>query len=321
MMASAPGNLFFFGEHAVVYGKPAIIAAADRRTSASCERATGREIRIESEAFGTATGVLSEGAVTERRGPNELGILLELCEFAANAFDISSGFSLRIRSEVPVNSGMSSSTAVLCSSLAAILGEFGQKMPKEEYYKILYPFQKKLHGGKASGAELISSSVGGFNLFRKEGDGIKYESLGELPLSIVVGDTKVQSPTSLTVGYHVPSLMDRYPEKVAKTFDDIGALVEEGKKAILNRDVNKIGDLMNQNQELLSSLGLSHPKLDDCISEARKAGALGAKLSGSGWGGVMLALTNPEDQDRVAGAMARTRADVIKTKTGVAGVD
>jgi mevalonate kinase len=320
MMASAPGNLFFFGEHAVVYGKPAIIAAADRRTHVACERAAAGEIRIESEAFGTATAALREGQVAGRKGPKELEILLELCEFAANAFDISGGFSLRIRSEVPVNSGMSSSTAVLCSSLAAILGEFGKEMPKSEYYKMLYPFQKKLHGGRASGAELISSSVGGFNLFRKEGEWIGYESLGELPLSIVVGDTKVQSPTSLTVGYHVPSLMERYPEKVAKVFDDIGALVDEGRKAILNKDVNKIGELMNANQELLASLGLSHPKLDDCISEARNAGALGAKLSGSGWGGVMLALTNPEDQERVAQAMARTRANVIKTKTGVAGV-
>lgn len=321
MMASAPGNLFFFGEHAVVYGKSAIITAADLRTTASCTRAGNRTIRVESDAFGLATGRLADGRVVERKGPQELEILLELCETAAQTWGISEGFSLKIASEIPVKSGMSSSTAVLCSSLAAVLGEFGKGVPKSDYYKILYPLQKKLHGGKASGAELVSSSVGGFNLFRKEGEGIACESLGELPLSIVIGDTRVQSPTYLTVGYHVPSLMDRYPERVKQAFDEIGALVEEGKRAIMKKDVARIGELMDENQRLLASLGLSHPKLDDCISEAKKAGALGAKLSGSGWGGVMFALTHPEGQEKVAQAMAKTMATVIRTRTGARGVE
>jgi len=81
-----------------------------------------------------------------------------------------------------------------------------------------------------------------------------------------------------------------------------------------------IGKLMNKNQELLLSLGLSHPKLDDCISEARRAGALGAKLSGSGWGGIMFALARKEDVDKVVAAIKTTGADAFKAEVGGAGV-
>ena len=91
-------------------------------------------------------------------------------------------------------------------------------------------------------------------------------------------------------------------------------------KALKEGDTRTLGYLINQNQTVLRELGLSHPKLEDCIDEALRAGALGAKLSGSGWGGVMFALTTEENQKRVAEAVATTGANVFSAKLGVAGV-
>ena len=219
---------------------------------------------------------------------------------------------------------MSSSTALLAAVFATVSGFAGQNIPAEKYFDYLYPMQVNVHGGKASGSEIISSALGGFNKVQKvEAEGkteLKFEHLGMHKFSIIVGNTKVSSPTALTVGYHVPSLIARNKTRVFGVFDEIATISEKAEAVLAKDDEAKLGKLMNKNQELLSSLGLSHPKLDDCIDEARKAGALGAKLSGSGWGGIMFALTKKEDSEKVLRAIQSTGADAFKTEVGGSGV-
>ena len=91
-------------------------------------------------------------------------------------------------------------------------------------------------------------------------------------------------------------------------------------KSILEGDILKIGKLMTENQKILAKLGLSHPKLDRGVNVALEAGAYGAKLSGKGQGGMMLALVNKDSQKRVAKAIKRAGLKVIQTKIGVTGV-
>lgn len=320
--ASAPGNLFFLGEHAVVYDEPCVITSVGKHTTVASQERNDKKIEIESEAFGKASAEIADFKLKDRMiEADELDISLDLCEYLIQKLEIRTGFSLHISSEIPVKSGMSSSTALLSSILGAVDGLFGVGTPPSDYWELLYPFQVKLHGGRASGAEIISSAIGGFNTFRKAEKGIDWSPIGELPCAVVIADTRVSVPTSMTVGYHVPSLIERDKERVMSTFKKIGDLSRESGKAIKSGDLGEIGRLMNEDQRLLSSLGLSHPKLDDCIREALNAGALGAKLSGKGWGGVMFALCTDDTQEDVAKAMAKTRADIIVTEIGVKGVD
>lgn len=329
--ASAPGNLFFFGEHAAVYGRPAICAAVERRTYAEIAGRADAKIIVRSDSFGCGSAELSGNALENKqfKAP-ELSATFDFLEMILKPLEIKAGFELKICSDVPVNSGMSSSTALLASVLKAASMFAGKNIAPESYFKYIYPMQVKVHGGKASGSEIISSALGGFNRIQKVGDAGKTEAQAGCELtwkhlearrfSIVVGNTKVSSPTSLTVGYHIPSVIARKKDFVFGAFDGIAKICAAAEKAIAKGDEIALGALMDKNQNVLSSLGLSHPKLDDCIEEAKKAGALGAKLSGSGWGGIMFALTREKDADNVIAAIKSTGADAFKTEVGGAGV-
>ena len=317
--SSAPGNIFFFGEFAVIYNKPCIIASVDRRTTVTANPRTDNKIIIESAAFGTATATLTDRLTGYETKAPELYPLLDFISDLVRKLKITQGLTLKITSDIPVNSGMSSSTAVFCSILKALSEISSKNIENKDYFDWIYPHQVKIHGGKASGSEIISSSVGGFNTVKKKQDKITFDSLGKHNLSVVIADTKVSAPTAQTVGYHLPSMEARYPTMVKNIFNSIEKLTLDAKTAIQNNDLEELGQLMNENQAHLSKLGMSHPKLDDCISSSLAAGALGAKLSGGGWGGIMVALCHPKDQAQVMKALEETGADVIRTKIGTEG--
>ncbi len=316
-MASAPGNIFFSGEHAVVYGKPAIVASVGKRTHVSITTRSDDMVLVNSKELGIAEMRVNGEA---KRGPEQLMVILEFLDSLVMKAGLVHGFDVRIESEIPVASGMSSSTAVL----SAILHEFnrfaGLGLEKREYFDIIHPFQEKIHGGKASGSEIYSSVFGGFHWLERR-DKLVGEGIEGPSIPVVIGDTRVKAPTKLTVGYHVPSLIDRYPERVDSAWDEIERITKDMRRAIEHGDLEGIGELVNANQSVLSDLKLSHPKIDDLIDEALKAGALGAKMSGGGWGGIMFAVCRPEDRDKVAKAMQRTRANIIVTDLGVDGVN
>ncbi|MEM4662406.1 MAG: mevalonate kinase [Candidatus Diapherotrites archaeon] len=322
--ASAPGNIFFAGEHAVVYGYPAVVTAVDLRAYCTASILKSRSIIVESRELGKAKASLKSEKVLNRHGKKELYIFFDLIEILIKKHGIKRGIRLSIESDVPVESGLSSSTAVLSASLHALnlLFDFGIK--KEDFFKYLYPLQVKVHGGKASGSEILSSSFGGYHKIQKIGSegkiSLSFENLGVHRFSVVIGNTNIRAPTALTVGMHMPSLIRRYPEFVQKQFKKIALICNSIEKALQTEDEPLLGSLMNKNQKILSKLGLSHPKLDDCIKEALNAGALGAKLSGGGWGGVMFALAKNGTEKKIAKAIESTGAQAIITKIGVEGV-
>jgi len=313
--ASSPGNLFLCGEHAVVYGYPAIICSVEQRTAVTVTRTDNPSIEVTSAEFGTARAKIEERDIMVTTPNDELAIFLDL----VRSLGLPSGFTASITSSIPVQSGMSSSTAVLASFLYALRNEFSLPIEPSSFYDLLLPLQKKVHGGKASGSEIFSSTLGGFHRIERRDDVVESHKLCEHDLDIVIADTRVHAPTSLTVGYHVPSLIDRRRDLVFETFDRIRDITNEAQKALQDGDAQKLGKLINENHHMLQRLGLSHPKLDDCVGEALDAGALGAKLSGSGWGGIMFALVDDEHAEDVKAALERTRATVIATSIGGEG--
>jgi len=310
---SSAGNIFLFGEHAVVYGKPGIITSIELRAECKIRVIAQRKIKIFSRELGRAS------FYKRKVGEENLFVLLDLIGDLLFKFGIRKGIELEISSNIPVASGMSSSSAVLCAILGCFSKLFGLKIKKEEYYKYLIKYQRIIHGGKASGSEIISSSQGGFNYiaFRPR---LEIKRLGQFPFHIVIGDTGIKTKTSKTVKEFVPKLIKKQPTFVRRCFCQIEKLTKEALKAISDQNIVKIGKLMNKNQEVLADLGLSHPKLDLGIRAAIEAGAYGAKLSGKGQGGVMVALVDDKSKGRIARAIKKAGLEVIQTKIGVEGI-
>ncbi len=321
--ASAPGQVFFFGEHSVVYGKPAIGAAIGLRTSVTAEKPNGSNnlIRIKSENFGSFEGTVGgDGSIkTKREGDfGKLMYSVKCAEHFFRKFGIAGGVTLSISSQVPTKSGMSSSTALLVSELAALGAAFGVGIKKEEFFELAIPIQKEIHGGRASGTELIPSIYGGF-VEVVSGKPTPLKMVDTKAADLVIGDTGIPMSTAVMVK-QVAALKARHPAILDRIFDDMALIAEDGKRALMAGDLKKVGELMNVNQGLLSAIGVSGPELEELIFAARSAGALGAKLSGGGGGKCMVALC-PGRKSQVASAINRAGGRAIITEIGAGGLE
>ncbi len=317
VITNAPGSIFLLGEHAVVYSGTAIAASIDLKTYCEAQISDKKHIKIYSEEFGEARLRYKFFRLKVMEGNQELFPLLALIEKIREKFRIKCGIEIVISSNIPAQSGLSSSSAVLCAILKSLSALFNLDIEEKEYYRYLISTQRKIHGGRASGVEIFSSSLGGINRVSFSDEVILIEKFSSVDLWVIIGNTGIKTKTSETVGLKVPELMKRNRKEVMKKFNEISLLCDEGFKALKVKDLIKLGQLMNKNQELLASLGLSHPKIDSAIKGALKAGALGAKLSGKGQGGVMIALTDKQHEKKVAKAIRNAGLEVIKTKIGI----
>jgi mevalonate kinase len=313
---SAPGNIFLFGEHAVVYGRSGIVSAIGMKTYSEIEKRKDFLVNASSEGYGNfelkIEDLKSIGEYKER-----IDLIEDLISTFFKKFKIKEGINLKISSDIPKDSGgMSSSTAVLCSVLESLNKVFS-KLDKKEYYNFLIPFQRKIHGGAASGVELFSSTFGGYNKIKI--NPLKYENLGELKLPILIVDSGIEAKTSETVPY-VRKGWERDKESYEEIFDQIEQLVLEGEKAIKNKDLIKLGGLMVENHNILAEeLGVSHPKLNKIVRVAMNNGAYGAKLSGGGKGGVAIVLYPEEKEIPIIKKLEELNYKVYKTEIGVTG--
>jgi mevalonate kinase len=315
--SSAPGNIFLFGEHSVVYGRPAIIAAIGLKTTCLAEKNTSCKIKISSAGYGSFEAPLDKlGSPKEYENP--LAPVMDVCSMFFQKFGVPSGIELSISSQIPKNSGgMSSSTAVITSVLDS-LNKISPHLKKEEYYDFLLPVQAKIHGGKASGAEIFSSTFGGYNKIKISP--VKREGLGNLELPILVVNTGVEAKTADTVPY-VRRGWELDKTSYEEVFDKIQAIVEIGEKAIKSKDLVKIGKLMVENHQILASdLGVSHPKLNKIMKIALENGAYGAKLSGGGKGGAAIILADKNKQDKIIEKLKPLKVQVFRTEIGVKGL-
>ncbi len=317
--ATAPGKIILFGEHSVVYKGPAILLAVDRRATVTASRRDDKKIYIDSEDLGFS-GFFDEGNYTAVTGKAWRGRNMSALEVAARNvmkhLGVDSGVNLKVRSMIPIAVGLGSSAAVCVATTAAIGELFDGNLTKEKISELSFEGEKVIHGNP-SGADNSVATFGGIMRFER-GVGLKRLQLDE-PLPFIIGNTRKKRSTRNMVE-NVKAIKDRNPEIVDPIIYTMASLSQVGLDALLRRDVGKLGDLMNLNQGLLSAIGVSTIELDDLIYVARQEGALGAKLTGAGGGGCMIALADAENLSKVEKGIRAARGQSMRVNLTDEGV-
>ena len=303
-VSSAPGKVYLFGEHAVVYGEPAVPAAIERRATVTVdERADDRVVVNASDLSLSGFTVTYDGPVEdadpEVDAPPGLveaatGYVDEAVAQARDAADApEAGFELTIESDLPLGAGLGSSAAVVVAAIDAATRELGTELDRAVLADRAYRVEHAVQDGEASRADTFCSAMGG--AVRVEGDDCRRIDAPELPF--VVGfDGGAGDTGELVAG--VRDLRERH-EFAADTVAAIGDIVRAGERLLSDADtgappsdefLSDLGELMDFDHGLLAALGVSARSLDDLVWTAREAGATGAKLTGAGGGGCIVAL-------------------------------
>ena len=306
--ATAPGKVILFGEHSVVYKGPAIVLAIDKRAKVNVNRRQDKRIYFDSLDLGFA-GFFEDENYIPVKGETWRGRRLEALRVSAfktmEQLDVESGLDLIIRSEIPIAAGLGSSAAI-CVAIVAAVGElFDGGLSKREICDLAYEGEKVVHG-TPSGVDNNISTFGGILRYERGVEMERFELEGSLPF--VIGNSKRKRSTRRLVG-RVRALREREPDLVDEVIDSMAEVSRKGLEALVERDLPRLGDLMNINHGLLSSLGVSIAKLDLMVHASRGAGAYGAKLTGAGGGGCMIALSERSKMGAIQKAIQRCRGD------------
>lgn len=288
------------GEHAVVFGYPCIVTAVGQRLYVTAEKNDSSTVTIDAPQAKDTKFVNATVAKF----------------FATKGTGISNhGVTLSIRSDFTSQVGFGSSSAVSVATLKALSLVCELSMTQREIFDLAYQVTLDIQG-VGSGFDIAAACFGGTIFFKKGG-----EVLAPLPdeIPLVVGYTGVKADTP-TLVRAVAAKREKEPEKVNRIFAAIGELVLQGKEALLAKDWEKLGKLMNFDQEYLRDLGVSSEKLEALILASKEAGAMGAKLSGAGGGDCMIAITSDEKRKAVEEAIEKAGGQVMRVITHVEGV-
>jgi len=288
---SAPGKIYLFGEHAVVYGENAIACAIELRTRVRAE--LNDSIIIQSQ--------IGRTGIDFEKHPYISSVIEKMREIAP-----IKGVFLEVDSEIPVGSGLGSSAAVTIACIGALNELFGCGLTLEEIAKLGHEMEIRVQGA-ASPTDTYVSTFGGVVTIPER------RKLRTPDCEIVIGDTGIFSSTKELVA-NVRKLRESYPELIEPLMASIGRISKIGESLVMAGDYSSIGRLMNVNQGLLDALGVNILELSRLIYSARRAGAFGAKITGAGGGGCMVALTSIDRCAQVAEAMSEAGDKVTITK-------
>jgi mevalonate kinase len=207
--------------------------------------------------------------------------------------------SIEVRSAIPVAVGLGSSAAVVTATATVVSKLLSANLSKEDVFRIAYEAERILHG-TPSGIDPAISTYGGTLLFSQDKDFKPIEVKGDIPL--VIGDTGIERSTGEQVAI-VRERKKQYPSIFDPIVEAGGKISLHAIKALKTGNLQELGKLMDINHALLYAIGVSSEPLERLVYAARKAGALGAKLTGARGGGCMIALSLPDTLEQVVKAI------------------
>ena len=316
--ASAPGKTILVGEHFVVYGEAAVVMAINRRVQVTVEDRQNRSLYISSD-LGFSGTFVEDGYTTETGDVGGRKVLEPIkisAQTVLKAFEEKRGLNIAVHSAIPMAVGLGSSGALAVATVAAVGKFLGRDLSEEEIVSLSTEAEKAVHVNP-SGIDQAISTYGGVIVYKKEEGVTRLKTASAIPL--VIGNTGIQRNTGTLVD-SVRVKRRRFPEIMNLMNSAANHLSRQFIEALKIDALNRLGELMDINQGLLMAIGVSHEALDQLVYAARASGALGAKLTGAGGGGCMIALTTLDGRERVSEAIRRAGGTPIIAKKAEKGV-
>ena len=309
--ASAPGKIILVGEHAVVYGRPAIAVPLWER----CATAVIESLPPGSGCRLDAPAIDLNLQLSAADGDQPLAMAVRLALEAAGG-ESDPDWQVTAGGTIPVASGLGSGAAICSALVRVVFAHLGKPIDAGQVSDLVYACERIFHGTPSGIDNSVVAHAAPIWFIRGKAP---QPFFPRDPFDLLIADSGISAPT-IEVVADVRRGWEQSPQRYESWFDEIASVVCETRSAIDRGDHRALGHLFDRNQLLLTDLEVSSPQLDRLIAAARQAGALGAKLSGAGQGGNVIALVEAENREAVADALLAAGAQQVILTTVYAGM-
>ena len=308
-IASAPGKIILFGEHFVVHGTPAILAAIDKRVTVTSTFTENKILKINSQ-LGTLEVPISS---SHEKAKSEFKPFIYLANKMINSHQDVNGLEITINSDIPIGVGLGSSSACCVAATASISGLF-KELSSEENLKMSIEAEKTIFPD-TSGADCTVCTYGGIIEYDKINGSEKNTDASNLNLLIV--NSMIPHSTKRSVE-KVSKFKESNEDRFSQLCLSETKLIGEVNLALKNKDLITLGLKMSENQKYLEEIQVSNDTLHDMISSLKEI-SLGAKITGAGDGGCIIALVKDENLDKVPALLGKDK-ECFSAKIDTRGV-
>lgn len=307
--ASSPAKTILFGEHFVVKGAAGVAAAIGLRARVEVEEASGRGVTI--------TSSMGEARINGRPIPGWAEPFRIVLNWLKERGYSEAPVVVRVESEIPPRAGLGSSAAVSAAFALAYTTFHGDPLGVKDLIKAATVGEVAAHG-RPSGIDPTVTVLGSVVSFSREEEPMILRPPRLDSVALVIADSGVERSTREAVE-KVLALAEKYWDVMSKLYYTADTLSRRAIKHLSKGDYASVGELMNINHGLLSAIGVSTPELEDLVYRARRAGALGSKITGAGMGGSIVSLVRREESGKVLEAVRGRAAWARSVEIGVPG--
>ena len=308
-IASAPAKIILFGEHFVVHGTKAILAAIDKRVTVTTIFTENKTIKINSELGTIEVPILSSHEDVK----NEFKPFVYLANKIINSEPNVTGLEITIDSDIPIGVGLGSSSAC-CVAAAASISELFNKLSSEEILNLSIEAEKKIFPN-TSGADCTVCTYGGMIEYDQSSGTRKIESTFQI--NLVIANSMIPHSTKSSVE-RVSKFKENDEERFSQLCDLENGLIDEVITAMKNNDSTTLGLKMSENQKYLEEIQISNDTLRNMINSLNQI-SLGSKITGAGDGGCIIALVQDDNMDKVPALLGKDK-ECFSAKIDTKGV-
>ena len=308
-IASAPAKIILFGEHFVVHGTKAILAAIDKRVTVTTIFTENKTIKINSELGTIEVPILSSHEDVK----TEFKPFVYLANKIINSEPNVTGLEITIDSDIPIGVGLGSSSAC-CVAAAASISELFNKLSSEEILNLSIEAEKTIFPN-TSGADCTVCTYGGMIEYEQSSGTRKIESTFQI--NLVIANSMIPHSTKSSVE-RVSKFKENDEERFSQLYDLENGLIDEVITAMKNNDSTTLGLKMSENQKYLEEIQISNDTLRNMINSLSEI-SLGSKITGAGDGGCIIALVQDDNMDKVPALLGKDK-ECFSAKIDTKGV-